>query len=237
MPTTMMRQVCRRARVEAYLTEDQFTAGSEHPKRLANILDPQPGHYSKAAECLNSAETSAIVASGKDLSDVHYNLILQYLRSSGQPWRHFEHIPHPPGSLVLPPRARQPYEFTLNSYSFSCHSSHPGNSGIQFKRPSDSIIFTGFIQAIWQIPLQGHIQTFFAVEIHKSLPASARIPFTSLPNFNTTIVDAQPSSIVYIIEPRHILTHLTMYKRLRGTYGLDRDVWTICWSLNRGRRS
>jgi hypothetical protein len=168
----MIRQVCRRAHAEAYLTEEQFTEGRTW--ELADILNLKPAHYSKAPKQLNSAEVGKILASGTDISDAHYQLLLQYLRSTGQLWCDCNHMPHPAGALVLPPRAIQPPEFILDSYTFSCYYSHLGNSAIQFKRPADSVLFTGFVQVIWQIPLEGHMRTFLA----------ARIPFTSLPYLN-----------------------------------------------------
>ncbi|KAJ7123995.1 hypothetical protein C8R43DRAFT_899328 [Mycena crocata] len=242
MPSTMIRQVSRRGRLEAYMNEKQFTDSEGHIDRLAQILDPNrgnPTHMTTVKE-LDTAEEAKILSKAKDLPSLHYKLLLAYLRSTGQPWRDNTYLPHPEGSLILPPQAIHPPEFTLNGHNYSCRHSHPGNSGIQFRLPVDSTIRTGFIDLIWEIPLDGHIQTFLLVQMHSLLPAAihARLPFAAMPRLNSSIVDAQDSGNICIIEPRHILTHLTIYKRPVGTYGIrNRELLAICWSLNRGRRS
>ncbi|KAJ7632000.1 hypothetical protein DFH06DRAFT_1101506 [Mycena polygramma] len=238
IPNTMLTKVSRRGRLEAFLSEDQFTEGPT--QGLAQILDPHPGFFSKTPERLSSAEVANILAKGTELSPAYYHHILQYLRSTGQLWRDYEDLPHPAGSLILPPRAAQRFEFTLDSREYSCQSSHLGNSGVEFNRPTDLVVLTGFIEAIWQIPLEDHMRTFVAVEIHRQLPAEiiSGTPFPSMPRLDTWLVDAQPSGRICIIEPRHILTHLTAYRRPKGTYGIeDHEVVAICQSLNRGRRT
>lgn len=55
----------------------------------------------------------------------------------------------------------------------------------------------------------------------------------------TRIVDAEASkedSELVVIEPAHIVTHLTTFHRPAGTYGIDKDILVVCWALNRGRR-
>ncbi|KAJ6583141.1 hypothetical protein DFH09DRAFT_911716 [Mycena vulgaris] len=218
IPTTMLRQVTRRGCLEAYLNEEQFTTG--HTRGLAHILDPSSV---KVPEQLEPSEVAKILSSAEELFVPHYQMLLLYLQSNGQPWRHHLELPHPDGALILPPCALQSPEFQLDGRNYSCKHSHLGNSGIQFKRPSDSQIFTGFIESIWQIPLQGHMQTFVVVELHTSLPHNilAQLPFSSKPRLNTTVVDATPSGNRFIIEPRHILTHLTTYKRPKGAFGIN----------------
>ncbi|KAJ6632494.1 hypothetical protein B0H10DRAFT_1771289, partial [Mycena sp. CBHHK59/15] len=185
------------------------------------------------------SEVAKILAAAKDLSQERYTMLLEYLNSIGQPWRSWDQIPHPTGSLVLYPRAMQPQQFKADGWTFSCHKSHKGNSGIQFKNPIGLTPLTGFIEEIWQMPLQNHMQTFILVRTHKALPNSlaARTPFVSMPYFSVAAVDAAPSSELCVIEPRHIITHLTIYKRPKGTYGINRDILVVCWALNRGRHS
>ena len=47
------------------------------------------------------------------------------------------------------------------------------------------------------------------------------------------IVDAIPSHNLLIIEPIHIVTHLTTFRRPVGTYGIPRETIIVCWALNR----
>ncbi|KAJ7640603.1 hypothetical protein B0H17DRAFT_1148938 [Mycena rosella] len=231
----MCTQVARHGRSEAFLSEEQFTDG---PLRgLAHVLDKDS--HSKAENQLDTAEVARILAVGKELLPASYQLLLQYLRSTGQPWWDCENLPYPEGAVLLPPRAKQPPEFKLDGRTFSCRKSHPGNSAIQFKRPGDNLIVTGFIEVIWEIPLQEQMRTFCVVDLHSVPPPFIlqQLPFTMRPHLNTAVVDAQPSRTVCIIKPRHILTHLTVYKRPKGTFGIDRDILTICSSLNRGWRT
>lgn len=120
-------------------------------------------------------------------------------------------------------------------------TSHEENSAIQFKTPTNAAdIVTGYINEIWQIPLQNHVQTFFVVERHTAIPQYLlqQTPYHSMPHFCTTVVDANPSGKIRIIEPEHILTHLTVLKQPKGIYDIQyRDLLVICWSLNHGRRS
>lgn len=239
MGLTMLRQMARCGRLEAFLNDDHSQA-SPFVASLAQILKPEDNSQSiTPRKPLDGAEVAKILASSQKLSPEKYGMLLPYLHSIGQAWRNNEEIPHPPGSLILPPLAIQPSDFKFNSHGFSCWQSHKGNSGIQFKNPMDSASLTGFIEEIWQMPLQNLLQTLLLVRIHKALSESdqSKAPFTSLCYFETTVVDASPSQQLCIIEPRHILTHLTVYKRLKGTYGINKEILVMSWALNRGRCS
>ncbi|KAJ7697026.1 hypothetical protein B0H17DRAFT_928742 [Mycena rosella] len=167
-------------------------------------------------------------------------MILQYLRLIGQQWRANKDMPHPAGALILPPRAISASEFTVDRRVFSCKQVNEGNSCIQFKNPSNNLAYTtGYIMKIWQIPLQGYLQTFFVVEEHKQLSLSDqwKTPFHSMPRFGVSAIDSASSGRICIIESHHIVTHLTVYERPAGTYTIKQNFLLICTSLNRGRRS
>ncbi|KAJ6523268.1 hypothetical protein DFH09DRAFT_1286690 [Mycena vulgaris] len=237
MAGTMLTQIARRGRLEAMFTDEQSKNGP--PAQLAQILQPTIAALAKATLPLSEVEVVKILGTAQDLSDQDYQMLLQYQVSKGQPWRSCYQLPQPSGSLILPPCAVKPRQFTSGTRVFSCYKSHRGNSGIQFKDPSDSSLMTGFIEEIWEIPLEHHMQTFILVQKHHDLPSAinAKTPFVSFPLFETKVVDAAPSGRFCIIEPRHILTHLPVYKRPKGTYGIDRELLVICWALNRGHRS
>lgn len=237
MPLTMLRQITRRGRLEAKFSDEQ--SKDTFVGQLAQILQPSTAASKKATGPLTELEVAQILAEAKDLDLDDYEMLLQYQISKGQMWRSCYQMPHPPGSLILPPCAMKPTRFKLGDRVFRCQKSHRGNSGIQFKDPIKHTVLTGFIQDIWQIPLENHMQTFVMVQKHKLLSSAVldQTPFPSFPFFQTTLVDAAESNRFCIIEPRHILTHLTVYKRPRGTYGIPRDTLVICWAANRGRRS
>lgn len=233
----MLRQLTRRGRLQVFLKDK--SQSDLNVASLTEILHPEEDLTQKSQKALDGAEVAKILAASKPLGDNMYRMLLQYLHSIGQLWRSNVEIPHPPGSLILPDVALHPSDFKSDGRGFSCHRSHEGNSGIQFKTPADSAMRTGFIEEIWQMPLQNHIHTFFLVRQHKALPQSAhaKAPYSSLQGFQTTIVDARQSNQLCIIEPRHVITHLTVYKRPKGTYGINQEFLVICWALNRGRRS
>ncbi|KAJ7119217.1 hypothetical protein C8R43DRAFT_960148 [Mycena crocata] len=236
MPLTMLTQIARRGRLEAHLTDQQMNDG--HPGQLAQILKPQVAAQTRASQRLTEVEVAKILATAKDLLEDDYQMLLQYQVSKGQPWRSCYQLPHPPGALILPPCVVQCTEFAMGSRVFSCYRSTRGNSGIQFKHPSDSSLITGYIEQIWEVPLEKHMQTFVLVQKHTSLSSTftSKTPYSAFPLFEAKVVSAAPSNRFCIIEPKHILTHLTVYKRPKGTYGINSAVLTICWALNRGRR-
>lgn len=245
MDLTMLRQTARRGRLEAMLTDSHFQSEispNDLAGQLAQILRPDASYLNKALQPLTGLVVAKILAHGKDTGIREYTMILDYLHSVGQKqWRSVSDLPHLAEDLVLPPTSIQPTQLKLDGRTFSCKRSHEGNSGIQFKNPVEmDICLTGYIEDIYQILLEGRIQTFLLIRRHTVIPqwVTAESPFLPRPHFRTTIVDAAPSDHLCIIEPAHILTHLTIYKRPKGTYGITtRKLLVICWSLNRGRRN
>ncbi|KAJ6474508.1 hypothetical protein DFH09DRAFT_1109599 [Mycena vulgaris] len=235
-PGSMLTQVTHRGRLEAQFSDGQLKDG--HAGHLAEILKPDLAAQTKATQPLTELEVVKNLAKAEGLSEDDYEMLLQDQASKGQPWRSCYQLLHPPGSLILPPCAMKPLQFKLGKQGFSCYKSLRGNSGIQFHDPSDNSVQTGFINEIWEIPFEGHMQTFVLVQKHKNLPLPLfrKTPFPSFPLFQATVVDVAESNQFCIIEPRHILTHVTVFTRPKGTYGIDRKIVVICWALNRGRR-
>ncbi|KAJ7092107.1 hypothetical protein C8R43DRAFT_908207 [Mycena crocata] len=170
MPLTMLRQMARRCCLEAKLRDSQSENGPASD--LAKILQPNIAANIKAALPLSEAEVAKILSVLIDLDEDDYQMLLQYLTSQGQLWCDCYQLPHPAGSLVLPPCALKPNQFKFEDYDFSRYRSTRGNSGIQFKDPVNESLQTGFIDEIWQMPLQGHIQTFLVIQKHKLLSAA-----------------------------------------------------------------
>ncbi|KAJ6555278.1 hypothetical protein B0H10DRAFT_1847976 [Mycena sp. CBHHK59/15] len=219
-----------------------FTSSSELAGQLDQILQPDVSNSKDPLKPLTGLETGQFLAKGKDIPPNTYRMLSAYLHSIGQiEWKSYKEMPHLDDELALPPTARMPSEFKHDGHTFSCKTSHEGNSAIQFKHPTNpTAVLTGYINEIWQIPLQNYIQTFMVVEKHTVIPQYLvqQTPYPSMPYFYTPVVDANPSGEFMIIEPEHILTHLTVYKRPKGTYGIEyRDLLIICWALNHSRRT
>jgi len=234
MDLTMLRQMSRRAYLDAVLTDtvDQDSAQLAQILNMAyNIVEPTP-------RPLQPSEVADILQKAPDLTAIEYSALLQYLQSTGRPYRAFDDFPHPPGALILPPQAKRPHQFHHNNQTFSCQHSHVGNSAIQFYNPLSQSHDTGFIQTIYQLPLEASMQTIIGVSPHQSLPFSeeSKAPFHNHPGYMSQIVDVQPSKNIILLRPDYIITHLTTYQRPKGTYHIDQDTLIVCWALNRGRR-
>ena len=82
------------------------------------------------------------------------------------------------------------------------------------------------------------METFLVVCPHCRLPflSEAEAPFQRYPGFLTKIVDATSldDSVLQIIKPTHIITHLTTFRHPEGTYSIPQKTLMICWVLNRG---
>ncbi|KAJ6481128.1 hypothetical protein C8R45DRAFT_776350, partial [Mycena sanguinolenta] len=121
--------------------------------------------------------------------------------------------------------------------SYSCYSSHQGGSLIRFYMPHNNRTqmetFTGVIDQILQFPLDNMLRTFILVKKFHSLDVE---PFTSHPELMAAVVYTEPETDSIVIKPRHIISHLSAWKRPADIYDTDEAVMVICWALNRGRR-
>ena len=230
----MLRQMSRRAHVDALLHS------GDGLQELCDILEPAMADVSIDGPLVPLKPTAMadILAKAPHLQEADYSDLLHYLHQTGRPYRAYSDLPHPPDSIILPPYAQLPLQVHRDECTFSCKRSHKGNSAIQFYNPLTQAHDTGFIQNIWRIPLEGIMRTFIRVCPHRSLSAQeeGQAPFRHHPGFMTRIVDALPSDNLTIIEPAHIITHVTTFQRPAGTYGIGREVLVVCWAPNRGRR-
>ncbi|KAJ3924733.1 MAG: hypothetical protein NXY57DRAFT_1081683, partial [Lentinula lateritia] len=78
---------------------------------------------------------------------------------------------YPSGTLILPTRAKCHSQIPFNNTTFSCTKSHEGQSHIQFYIPGGfgGTWETGYIEAIWELPLEGIKQCFLLVRKHQAL--------------------------------------------------------------------
>lgn len=228
----MLRQMSRRAHI------DNLLHTGDGLKELADILEPTEISVDGPPISLKPEEMANILAKAPELPVEEYHNLLHYLHERGRPYREYSDYPHPPNSLILPPRAQRILQIHRKECTFSCKTSHEGNSAIQFYNPWTQTRNTGFIQNIWQIPLDNIMQTFIGVRSHRLLSAQegGQAPYEYFPGFMTQTVDALPSDNIIIIEPMHIITHVTIYPRPAGTYAISKDVLNVCWALNRGRQ-
>lgn len=237
MDFTMIRQLSRHAHIHAALNDD------EELHQLRDILENARMSIDAPSKPLTEMERADFLGKCKEtLNEMDYNLLLEYLRSSGNPIHSFEErLPKSDcrTAIFLPAQVHSLRQVLLEDRPYSCQRSHAGNSNIQFVHPTTQNTATGYIESIWTTLIGSSLRTFFAVRPHLGLPPEEeeRAPFKGWDSrYATRIVDVRPSNERIIIEHYHIKTHLTTYRRPAGTYGILRPTLVVCWGLNRGRR-
>lgn len=236
MDYTMLRQMARRSRLLALLHDNE--SGDPDLQSFMSILEPRDSTKPPTSQEVNSFDMGIFLAQNPKLDDNEYLLIQQYLHTTGRPYRNYLHLPHPENALILPPNAKHLREFHENGRTFSCHSSHKGNSAIQFQDHGSQGHLNGMIESILEIPLEGFLCKFILVRTFQALNAfeMAETPYPHFPNFMTEAVHPDLSDNIIVIEPKDIITHLTTFKRPAGTYDITAEILIICWALNRGRK-
>ncbi len=236
MDFTMFLQMSRKAHVEAALRDD------EELQQLQKALVPSSASVDDPA-LLSDLEEAKYLAQGTMLSVEHYNALGTYLELTERQYLSVYSLQQkataPLEARFLPPRAHKPYDVLLDGRTFSTRTSHEGNSAVQYTIPSTQELTTGNIEEIWQLPLNRHIHTFFVIRAHRPLPQALEqlAPFARFRDiYATHIVDCEPANNIIIVEPQHIRTHLSVYQRPAGTYGIPQKTLVVCWALNRGRR-
>ncbi|KAF7311213.1 hypothetical protein MKEN_01022800 [Mycena kentingensis (nom. inval.)] len=234
MDFTMLRQMTRRCRLLALLHSQEF----ENPalRSLAQLLEPSASALAAARE-LSDAERIEFLSRAPRMSTAEYKTLLQYLNCptpvyvSWLSWPDRDHH-----SMILPPNAKRLREYHEGDRTYSCQTSHSANSLIQFRVPNDGTLATGVIDTILEVPLHGFLRKFLLVRRHRPLDISLT-PYAKYPRFMTGVVAAEPYKSLTVIEPKHVLTHLSAWARPANTYtGIREKFLVVCWALNRGRK-
>lgn len=232
----MLKQMARCSQLLAFLHDNE--SGDSKLQSFTSILEPEDNTKPPISVEVSSFDMGIFLAQNPKLDENEYHLIQQYLHTTGCPYRNYLHLPHPENALILPPNAKCPREFHENGPTFSCYSSHQGNSAIQFHDCQSQQLRNGIVETILELPLQGFLSRFIFVCTFRPLNAveNAVIPYSHFPNFMAEVVDPEPSDNIIVIEPRDIITHLTTLKRPAGTFDCAGEILVICWALNHGRK-
>ena len=235
---TMLRQICRRGRMNRVLQGTLLSSPSLTSEvSLCDIPhDKSQSHTSPLAEAQHNLK-------GSRVPNALYDLILSHINglregTSQPPLRHYTKVPHPPNTHVLPSVAISIHHFTLKSRTFSTIEMHEGNSSIGY-RGSDGYLALGFIQLAWSFSVTGLVKNVLVVSPHKHLTLmdQPRNPYLLLPGFQCTVVYSEPpaQSEWVIIQPEQIIGHVAFYKRPAGTYGIRAPTTVLIESLYRNR--
>ncbi|KAJ7315559.1 hypothetical protein DFH08DRAFT_893352 [Mycena albidolilacea] len=209
---TMLKQMTRLCWLLAFLEENASSVPGMDV--FADILQPENITKRPTIQLISDSEQATYMKTkATALDTTTYNMILQYLNRTGHHGQYHSHLNYVHlHALVLPPLAKQCPEFHENGHTYSCNSLHEGNSFIQFYDEQIQGHQTGVINKIIEIPLQGKLQNFIL------------------------IVEVKLSEDIIVIEPEHVITHLTTYKTQGDIYGIQREIRLVCWALNRGRK-
>jgi hypothetical protein len=236
MDFTMLRQMARRCRLLAYLHNSEF----QDPvlKSFADILDIKDTTKTEETKELDSFAVAGYLSKARKMTAKEYKSILSYLNSVGETalsWLSYPDIDHQ--EMILPPNAKRLRQYHENKCTYSRNSSHHSNSLIQFRIPnSDEPPVTGVIQTILEIPLRGFLRKFVLVAPHRPIDISST-PYSCFPRLKTTLVEVEPYKTLLVIEPKHVITHVTSRIRPARTYpGVKKHFMVVCWALNRGRK-
>ncbi|KAL1657506.1 hypothetical protein GGF50DRAFT_12706, partial [Schizophyllum commune] len=204
---TMMRQMCRRGRLEAQI-QDEPEAG-ELRQLSAILLRDEEVASTGTALASSTSPTSALI----DLPDDAYNALLHYLQQTGRPYRRWNDLPHPPNALILARTVNQLANIQHKDHTLSTFPTHEGGSAIEYYNPLSHTRATGSIQQIWNTTLHvTHEQSynFLIVQPHQPLTAQeeGQAPFSRFPGLRSRILNGVSAQNFVIIEPTHVVTHL-----------------------------
>lgn len=224
----MLRQMCRRGRLTAFLrnpvlSEDSFDPmiflgrkynGRKNPKGIG--LKPVPDNI--------------------------YEEILAYINKESTPsFRHCKSMPHPKNARVLSRFALRVNQFSHKERQYSTFELHPGNSTVRFE-PGSTSGNTGHIESIWRYDLDGNgdLSTFIVISNHQSLSIEDATlnPFRARPGFLVKVVYARNPNdhqVLTIVQSDNIVSHLAYIDRPSGTFGIEGNMTVLIDSLHRNR--
>lgn len=233
----MLRQYCRRGRLEALLHSTNAEDGQY--TGLAKLFDIEDTARSKEGQTLSNESLNKTLKKSTPIPTPFYKMILRRLnQNGGNLWKAHSDYPHDFESLVLSPNAEKLTQVLHEGKTFSTLTSHEGNSGIQFWNALRTEELTGNIMIIYGMLNQGNYGHFLFVQLHQKLPVEEerKAPYLNRPEYRTQIVDAELSNELTVIRLHDIITHLAVYPRPAGTFGIARKTKLISWSLDRGRK-
>ncbi|KAJ7088184.1 hypothetical protein C8R44DRAFT_649677 [Mycena epipterygia] len=243
---TMLRQMCRKGRLLASISDSARTADSKSPVAEAmQILSPREsvGMNSQRPQQFSPAEETAFNGSGPVLEASIYEMIFSYWnRTYSPPYIRAADLTYDlldAGVSVFPNRAVQLTNFEHKTRGYSTFKKHAGTSSISFRHPSTGRKDMGFIRSICTQVLHGQSRIFVVVQPHTDLSPTdaAKTPYPARPLFACTVKywkPLQPQAHL-IVEPRHIISHVAYNPRPKGTYGIKHEIAVFVDSLHRNR--
>lgn len=228
----MLRQMCRRGRLTAYLRNTSFLS------KGSGSFEVQDSKQEKSTKRTAGLELVPIDIYNEVLAHVNSTLSNEEL-----PYRHAQDFPHPQeGARVLPRHALPVRRFEHKGRAYATIALHPGNSSVSFTPTTETAPDSGHIEAIWSfnLPGTGTERKFIVLSSHEnlSLQDAQLNPYQSKPGFLANIVytrDPNKGLHFIIIETEAIIGHVAYYSRPPGTFGIKSATTVLVNSLHRYR--
>lgn len=234
----MLRQMCRRGRLIAFLRRWNLDPASD-----STTIQTGMHVFSKT----HTQKEDPSGAGLKLLSSQEYSMILEYLNAlanssnpPGPPFRHAQCMPHLAHEQVLPRSAIPIKQLKLKGRDYSTFGMHPGNSSVHVSGKLSGLV-SGHIESIWRFTglSPGETRTFILLSKHQSLSLKddQMNPYRFRPGFLAKIVYARNSASLSlsVIEPDNIIAHVAYYARPQGTFGINKATSIVINSLHRYR--
>lgn len=222
---------------EARASADTLEAG------LAQMLQPEShiGISSPDRKILSHEECVDFLKAAKGLQQQEYAAVVEYLQDSEPDagWHSQNHFPVPDGKQVVPHLVIEGRPAILfGNKRINTLDKHLINSAVRFRAPGTDVTQTGHIGKIWTILIGEETRIFLVVQPHQHITlAEFRKTGHGYCNIGTELVEVDPQGVQYILEMKHIISHLTMYLRPAGVFpGISRPLYAISTNLDRGRR-
>nr|GAT42542.1 predicted protein [Mycena chlorophos] len=259
---TMLRQICRRGRLLAYL-KDNANATSLLGK-ISRILVPTTSAAATTEQPIAPQESQASrsytsLLGKQGISLLHrisgsgpveppaiiFDLIFEYWnrRSAPQYIRADNLLYNQLGAKdrprVFPNRFAPSSHLNHNTRVFATSDYHEGNSSIFYIDPSTHKSRLGFIRSMWKIELEKVVRHFLVVEPHAMVSPQdwKATPYARYPGFGCSVAYTHPGVTMplVVLEPNHVRSHVAFYRRPSGTYGLGKAITVFVNNLHRNR--
>ncbi|KAJ7714775.1 hypothetical protein B0H14DRAFT_3634444 [Mycena olivaceomarginata] len=246
MDLTMLRQMCRRGRLLASISDTVQTTDPESlVGKAMRILSPRVPVSADSVNPtqLSPAQETAHNGSGVVLDGSTYELILRYWNQAhSPPYVRATDLTYDlldAGVGVFPTRAVPLTNFLHKTRLFSTFKNTMAVAPFLSVIPRRDGRAWDSLNPYGRRPYRdrrGHSLSS-GPTLALSLADAAKTPYPTHPRFACVVGYTEPlqPQPQLIVEPRHIISHVAYYSRPKGTYGVQQAITIFADSLHRGR--
>lgn len=244
---TMLRQMCRRGRLQALIQDTSSTttntlvgAALDTLGRRQLVSDgslPRTG----PALVLSKHDEAIFNAAGTNIpSDIYVKILLYWNDTHSPPHIHYNNLTYSLLDVDVHPKYAVPvHHIEQHTRTFSTKQKTPGASSISFTHPKTKMVDAGWILSMWRQALNGQLFTFIVVQPHTPLTEDDfhKTPYRNRPKFECALVYAQPQQVreLVIIEEKNLQAHVAYVERPEKTFGIKEKIIILNNAVNRRR--